>query len=71
MNTQTNPFDDDSLSYLVLLNTQEQYSLWPVFAPLPDGWQTVHGPASRSDCLHYIECHWQDIRPLSLRTKLA
>ncbi|WP_044617209.1 MbtH family protein [Gynuella sunshinyii] len=71
MNTQTNPFDDDSLSFFVLLNDQEQYSLWPAFAAIPEGWRTACGPESRSHCLQYIESHWQDIRPLSLRTKLA
>ncbi|MFF7244748.1 MbtH family protein [Embleya sp. NPDC008237] len=62
----TNPFDDDSGTFLALLNDEGQYSLWPAFLDPPDGWRTEHGPASRAQCLEHIENHWTDMRPRSL-----
>lgn len=67
----TNPFDDDSGSFLVLVNDERQHSLWPAFAETPAGWRTVFGEASRADCLDYVEQNWTDIRPQSLRDALA
>ncbi|MFP1914228.1 MbtH family protein [Lonsdalea quercina] len=64
---QQNPFDDDSLVFQVLVNSQEQCSLWPSFAAVPAGWETVYGPGDRSACLTWIETQWQDMRPASLR----
>lgn len=64
---QLNPFDNESLRFLVLINQQEQFSLWPYFADVPQGWREVLGPASRSECIEYIETHWQDMRPASLK----
>ncbi|AZZ92124.1 MbtH family NRPS accessory protein [Hahella sp. KA22] len=64
MNTeQLNPFDDESLPFLVLINSRGQYSLWPQFTSIPPGWRNVLGPARRAECLHYIEQNWTDIRP--------
>lgn len=67
----TNPFDDDDGTFLVLANDEEQHSLWPTFAEVPAGWRVVFGEASRADCLDYVERHWPDIRPKSLRDRLA
>jgi uncharacterized protein YbdZ (MbtH family) len=67
----TNPFDDDNGSFFVLLNDEEQHSLWPVFADIPAGWRAVYGEATRDACLDYIEQNWPDIRPKSLRERLA
>ncbi|OBI72029.1 MbtH family protein [Mycobacterium sp. E740] len=66
----TTPFDDESGSFLVLVNDEEQHSLWPTFAEVPAGWKVVHGGADRAACLDYIEQHWSDIRPKSLRMRL-
>ena len=66
-----NPFDDDSVSFLVLVNDEEQHSLWPIFAKIPAGWRAAFGEADRAACLDYIEEHWTDIRPRSLRDRLA
>ncbi|MFC3995955.1 MbtH family protein [Nocardiopsis sediminis] len=63
----TNPFDDAEGTFLVLVNDEEQYSLWPEFAVVPEGWQTVYGPAARAEALEYVETHWTDLRPASLR----
>jgi glycopeptidolipid biosynthesis protein len=68
---QLNPFDDDSGSFVVLVNDEEQHSLWPVFADVPAGWRVVYGEADRAACLDYIEQNWTDIRPKSLRERLA
>ncbi|BES85835.1 mycobactin NRPS accessory protein MbtH [Pectobacterium araliae] len=64
---QQNPFDDETLTFLVLINAQRQYSLWPQFVAAPAGWQQVFGPQSRAVCIDYIEQHWQDMRPASLQ----
>ncbi|GAA3628059.1 MbtH family protein [Kineosporia mesophila] len=61
-----NPFDDEAGSFYVLVNEEQQHSLWPSFAPVPDGWNIVHGVESRSSCLEYVETHWTDLRPASL-----
>jgi uncharacterized protein YbdZ (MbtH family) len=67
----TNPFDDDNGSFFVLVNDEEQHSLWPSFADVPAGWRVVYGEAERAACLDYIEQNWPDIRPKSLRDRLA
>ena len=66
-----NPFDDDNGSFFVLVNDEEQHSLWPTFADVPAGWRVVYGEADRAACLDYIEQNWTDIRPKSLRERLA
>ncbi|MEV0031514.1 MbtH family protein [Nocardia sp. NPDC050793] len=67
----TNPFDDEDGSFHVLVNDEEQYSLWPVFAEVPAGWAVVLGDRSRADCLEYIEQNWVDMRPKSLRMAMT
>lgn len=62
----TNPFDDESAAFLVLINEEGQYSLWPEFAQVPSGWDIAFGPESRRSSLDYIEEHWTDMRPSSL-----
>jgi len=59
----SHPFEDDERAYLVLVNAENQHSLWPVDIAVPDGWRTAHGPARRGTCLEYVEEHWPDIRP--------
>lgn len=63
----TNPFDDNDGRFFVLINDEEQHSLWPTFAPVPAGWRVVFGADARQPCLDYVETHWTDIRPASLR----
>lgn len=62
-----NPFDDEQQICYVLRNDQQLYSLWPDFAAIPAGWVSVFGPDSRERCVHWLEQHWQDMRPASLR----
>ena len=61
-----NPFDDDNGTYLVLVNAENQHSMWPSFAAVPAGWEVVCGPDSRQHCLDHIERSWTDMRPASL-----
>jgi MbtH protein len=61
-----NPFDDENGTFLVLVNHEGQHSLWPSFADVPAGWDTVFGEDTRAACLAYVEEHWTDMRPKSL-----
>lgn len=61
-----NPFDDAEGRFLVLVNDEAQYSLWPAARAVPDGWRTAHGEDSRQACLDYVDRHWTDMRPASL-----
>ena len=65
-----NPFDDQCPAFFVLVDDQEQHSLWPSFADVPAGWRVVSGEADRGACLDYIEQNSTDIRPKSLRERL-
>ncbi|MBG7696654.1 MbtH family NRPS accessory protein [Streptomyces sp. MC1] len=62
-----NPFEDDKAQFLVLVNNEGQYSLWPTIADRPAGWKRVFGPDGREPCLAFIGREWTDMRPLSLR----
>jgi MbtH protein len=66
-----NPFDDESGRFFVLINEEEQYSLWPAFAETPNGWRIVFGEDSHAECLDYVEKKWTDMRPKSLRLAMA
>ncbi|MFE9826720.1 MbtH family protein [Streptomyces sp. NPDC005791] len=65
----TNPFEDDAVAYIVLANAENQHSLWPATADVPNGWTVRHQGARRS-CLDYVEEHWTDLRPASLAAML-
>ena len=62
-----NPFDDPEGRFAVLVNDEDQYSLWPVELDVPAGWRQVFGDAGREECLDYVNDHWTDLRPRSLR----
>lgn len=66
----TNPFDNPDGRFLVLVNDEDQHSLWPSFAEVPAGWNRVFGEAGREACLAYVEQHWTDLRPRSLRDRM-
>lgn len=61
-----NPFDDDTLEHLVLVNDEGQHSLWPSFAEVPAGWTVAKDEDTRQACLDYISENWTDMRPKSL-----
>ncbi|MGN0921090.1 MAG: MbtH family protein [Cellvibrio sp.] len=60
-----NPFDDETANFYVLKNANEQYSLWPVFATIPQGWESIFGPTQRDACLTFIEENWTSINPFA------
>jgi MbtH protein len=60
-------FDDESADYFVVLNDEEQYSIWPVRREIPAGWASVGPARPREDCLNEIERLWVDMRPRSVR----
>jgi MbtH protein len=66
----TNPFDDPEGRFLVLVNDERQYSLWPAFADVPDGWTVVLPEADRQTALDYVEQNWTDMRPRSLAEQM-
>lgn len=53
--------------YLVVLNDEEQYSIWPAGRQIPLGWRADGKEGSKAECLDYIEQVWTDMRPLRLR----
>jgi len=57
-----NPFDEEDATFLVLLNSDEQYCLWPGRIAAPDGWRSVLGPVGRRECLEHIEENWLQMR---------
>jgi uncharacterized protein YbdZ (MbtH family) len=63
---QEDPFE----TYAVVVNHEEQYSIWPVEKDLPGGWRAVGKEGSKKECLDHIEQVWSDMRPLSLRQQM-
>lgn len=61
---------EDTTIYEVVVNHEEQYSIWPVGRELPLGWSTVGKQGPKEECLAYIEEVWTDMRPLSLRKQM-
>lgn len=61
---------EDRTIYTVVVNHEEQYSIWPVDKELPLGWKAVGRRGLKDECLAYIKEVWTDMRPLSLREKM-
>jgi len=59
--------DDGTQAYLVVLNDEEQYSIWPAGRDMPPGWRAGGFSGPEADCLAHIAEVWIDMRPLSLR----
>lgn len=53
--------------YVVVVNLEEQFSIWRSGSPPPSGWRSVTPDASKTHCIEYIESNWVDMRPLSVR----
>lgn len=60
----------DSTIYKVVLNHEEQYSIWPEHRENPLGWVDGGKTGTKKECLDFIEEVWTDMRPLSLRRKM-
>jgi MbtH protein len=63
-------FDDEEATFEVVMNHEEQYSIWPTQREIPAGWRAVGKSGKKKECLEYIEQVWTDMRPLSLRKKM-
>jgi MbtH protein len=57
-------------TYRVVLNDEEQYSIWPSHREVPAGWREAGKQGPKEECLEYIREVWTDMRPLSLRRQL-
>ena len=62
--------EEDRQVYKVVINQDEQYSIWPEQRPNPLGWTDAGKSGTKSECLAYINDVWIDMRPLSLRRKM-
>ncbi len=63
--------EEDTREYVVLVNCEEQYSLWLADLDIPKGWREVFARNNKKACLEYVKEVWTDMRPLSLRKAMA
>jgi MbtH protein len=63
MTESSDPFSE----YQVVVNEEEQYSIWPAVKEIPAGWRPAGVTGDKQQCLEHIEQVWTDMRPLSLR----
>jgi MbtH protein len=59
--------EEDKALYQVVVNHEEQYSIWPEYKEIPGGWRTTGKTGNKQECLDYITEVWTDMRPLSLQ----
>ena len=62
--------DEDKTIYRVVVNHEEQYSIWPTDREIPLGWRDVGTSGPKAECLAHIKEVWTDMRPLSLRRSM-
>ncbi|QNM96590.1 MbtH family protein [Chitinimonas koreensis] len=62
---------ENKMAYQVVVNEEEQYSIWPADKEIPLGWRAVGEQGEKESCLAYIKDVWTDMRPLSLRRQMA
>ncbi|GIJ21065.1 hypothetical protein Vlu01_16890 [Micromonospora lutea] len=67
----TESVDEVEQTFHVVVNHEEQYSLWPVGQALPAGWREAGRTGTQAECVSYIDEVWTDMRPLSLRRFMA
>ncbi len=63
--------EEDTTTYHVVVNHEEQYSIWPDYKEIPKGWRAVGVSGKKDECLAHIKEVWTDMRPLSLRKQMA
>ena len=61
---------EDTAIYQVVMNHEQQYSIWPASRENAPGWSTAGKSGTKEECLAYIKEVWTDMRPLSLRRKM-
>lgn len=64
-------FNDAEASFDVVVNHEEQYSIWPAGRALPAGWRAGGKTGTKAECLAHVEQVWTDMRPASLRARMA
>ena len=62
--------EEDNTIYKVVVNGEEQYSIWPAHRENPLGWNDAGKSGTKPECLAYVKDVWTDMRPLSLRKKM-
>ena len=68
----TSCFDREDETFIVLVNHEEQHSIWPQWKAVPGGWKAVEGvQGDKKTVLEYVEKTWTDMRPRSLRDWMA
>jgi MbtH protein len=67
---QMNDSEQDKIIYKVVINHEEQYSIWPADRENPLGWRDAGKQGPKQECLDYIKEVWTDMRPLSLRKQM-
>jgi len=65
-----NDSEEDQIIYKVVVNHEEQYSIWPADRENPLGWRDVDKQGPKQECLEYIKEVWTDMRPLSVRKQM-
>lgn len=64
-------WDNEDTVFRVVVNHEEQYSIWPDYLAIPEGWREVGVTGNKQHCLNHIDQVWTDMRPLSLRNFMA
>jgi MbtH protein len=62
---------DESTNFHVVINDEEQYSIWPDYKAIPAGWREAGKSGKKDECLAWIDEVWTDMRPRSLRVAMA
>lgn len=62
---------EDTIIYNVVVNLEEQFSIWPIDRDMPLGWSPVGPSGNKQECLEYIKVFWTDLRPRSLRQQVG
>lgn len=65
------PGEPDETQYVVVINDEEQYSIWVVGRQIPAGWHASGMQGTRAECLEHIDRVWTDMRPKSLRRAMT
>jgi MbtH protein len=71
MSMSTSCFDREDAIFRVVVNHEEQYSIWPEWKEVPAGWNDTGVKGDKKTCLAHVESVWTDMRPLSLRRFMA
>jgi MbtH protein len=71
MSTENDSVGEREIRLTVVINDEEQYSIWPAHREVPAGWREVGVSGSKQECLDHIEAVWTDMRPKSLRERMA